>query len=34
VRIGASRYFPGGVAGLTYRFTMDGDRITELVIAA
>jgi ketosteroid isomerase-like protein len=25
--------FPGGVADLTYRFTMDGDRITELVIA-
>jgi ketosteroid isomerase-like protein len=26
--------FPGGVADLTYRFTVDGDRITELVIAA
>jgi ketosteroid isomerase-like protein len=25
--------FPGGVADLTYRFTVDGDRITELVIA-
>ncbi len=25
--------FPGGVADLTYRFTMDGDRIAELVIA-
>jgi ketosteroid isomerase-like protein len=24
--------FPGGVADLTYRFTMDGDRITELAI--
>ena len=34
---GACRRFallPGGVADLTYRFTMDGDRITELVIAA
>jgi hypothetical protein len=26
--------FPGGVAELNYRFTMDGDLITELVIAA
>jgi hypothetical protein len=25
--------FPGGVAELDYRFTVDGDRITELVIA-
>ena len=25
--------FPGGVADLDYRFTMDGDRIAELVIA-
>lgn len=25
--------FPGGVAELNYRFTMDGDLITELVIA-
>jgi ketosteroid isomerase-like protein len=25
--------FPGGVAELSYRFTIDGDRITELVIA-
>jgi ketosteroid isomerase-like protein len=25
--------FPGGVADLSYRFTIDGDRITELVIA-
>jgi ketosteroid isomerase-like protein len=25
--------FPGGVAELDYRFTMDGDRIVELVIA-
>ena len=25
--------FPGGVADLRYRFTIDGDRITELVIA-
>ena len=25
--------FPGGVAELDYRFTIDGDRITELVIA-
>jgi hypothetical protein len=25
--------FPGGVADLDYRFTMDGDRISELVIA-
>lgn len=25
--------FPGGVAELDYRFTMDGDRIAELVIA-
>ena len=25
--------FPGGVADLTYRFAMDGDRIAELVIA-
>lgn len=24
--------FPGGVADLTYRFTVDGDRITELTI--
>ena len=24
--------FPGGVADLTYRFTIDGDRITELTI--
>ena len=26
--------FPGGVAELDYRFTIDGDLITELVIAA
>jgi ketosteroid isomerase-like protein len=26
--------FPGGVADLAYRFTMDGDRITALTIAA
>jgi hypothetical protein len=25
--------FPGGVADLRYRFTIEGDRITELVIA-
>ncbi|MGY1722162.1 nuclear transport factor 2 family protein [Blastococcus sp. SYSU DS0533] len=25
--------FPGGVADLRYRFVVDGDRITELVIA-
>ena len=25
--------FPGGVVELEYRFTMDGDHITELVIA-
>lgn len=25
--------FPGGVADLRYRFTLDGDRIAELVIA-
>lgn len=25
--------FPGGIADLSYRFSMDGDRITELVIA-
>ncbi len=25
--------FPGGVVDLTYSFTLDGDRITELVIA-
>ena len=25
--------FPGGVADLDYHFTMDGDRISELVIA-
>lgn len=25
--------FPGGVADLTYRFTIDGDRITELTIS-
>ena len=25
--------FPGGVVDLTYRFTLSGDRITELVIA-
>jgi ketosteroid isomerase-like protein len=25
--------FPGGVADLTYRFTTDGDRITELMIS-
>ena len=25
--------FPGGVADLTYRFTMNGDRIAKLVIA-
>lgn len=26
--------FPGGAADLAYRFTMDGDDITELLIAA
>ena len=26
--------FPGGVADVDYRFTVDGDRISELVIAA
>ena len=26
--------FPGGVADLAYRFTLDGDDITELVIGA
>jgi hypothetical protein len=26
--------FPGGIAELDYRFTIDGDLITELVIAA
>ena len=26
--------FPGGVADLTYRFTMDDDRIAELTIAS
>lgn len=25
--------FPGGVAELDFRFTLDGDRVTELVIA-
>ena len=25
--------FPGGVVDLDYRFTVDGDRIAELVIA-
>jgi len=25
--------FPGGVVDLAYRFTMDGDRIAELIIA-